>query len=78
MPIIGLQSINDEWQLVESGVNTRFWLWALITIIPPVLNLLSLVPYAFYDLTGKKLETIQEEIGERRKEKSIEVSGGND
>lgn len=78
MPIIGLQSINDEWQLVESGVNTRFWLWALITIIPPVLNLLSLVPYAFYDLTGKKLETIQEEISERRKEKSIEVSGGND
>ena len=78
MPIIGLQSINDEWQLVESGVNTRFWLWALITIIPPVLNLLSLVPYIFYDLTGKKLETIHKEIGEHRKEKTLEVSGGND
>lgn len=77
MPFIGLQSINDEWQLVESGVNTRFWLWALITIIPPVLNLLSLIPYIFYDLEGKKLHQIQEEIGQHRKERTAQVSGGD-
>lgn len=78
MPFIGLQNINDEWQLVEGGINTRFWLWALITIIPPVLNLLSLIPYIFYDLDGEKLLTIQKEIGEHRKQRTIEVSGGNE
>lgn len=77
MPFIGLQNINDEWQLVDGTVNTRFWLWALITIIPPVLNLLSLIPYLFYDLEGEKLQTIQKEIGEHRKERTAEVSGGN-
>lgn len=78
MPIIGLQNINNEWKLVESGVNTRFWLWALITIIPPVLNLVSLVPYIFYDLEGEKLLTIQKEMELHRKEKMHEASGGND
>lgn len=78
MPVIGLQNINDEWQLIDSGVNTRFWLWALITIIPPVLNLISLIPYFFYDLEGEKLLTIRKEMGEHRKERAVSVSGGND
>ena len=77
MPIIGLQNINNEWQLIESGVNTKFWLWALITIIPPVLNLVSLIPYFFYDLEGKKLETIRSEMQQHRKERTSKVSGGS-
>lgn len=76
MPLIGLVNIDDEWKLVEGAVNTRFWLWALITIIPPVLNLLSLIPYLFYDLEGEKLQIIQSEIGQHRKERTAEVSGG--
>ncbi len=78
MPIIGLQNINNEWQLIDSGVNTKFWLWALITVIPPVLNLLSLIPYFFYDLEGEKLQKIQDEMGQHRKERANLVSGGNE
>ena len=53
--------------LSEGGtVNTRFWLWGLVTMIPAVLNLLSLIPYIFYDLEGEKLETIHKEMRERR------------
>lgn len=62
MPIIGLQNINDELVLMDSGVNTRFWLWALITAIPAILGLIALIPYKFYDLDGEKLETIHREI----------------
>ena len=79
MPFIGLQNINDQWQLVESGVNTKFWLWALITVIPRVVNLLSLIPYIFYDLDGDKLRMIQAEMGEHRKVRAASVSeGGSD
>lgn len=78
MPVIGLVTVelaDNSLQLVESAtVNTRFWLWALITIIPPVVSLLSLIPYKFYDLEGEKLRTIQEEMIAHREEKSRAVS----
>lgn len=78
MPVIGLVTVelaDNSLQLVESAtVNTRFWLWALITIIPPVVSLLSLIPFKFYDLEGEKLRTIQEEMMARREEKSRDVS----
>lgn len=78
MPVIGLVTVelaDNSLQLVESAtVNTRFWLWALITIIPPVVSLLSLIPFKFYDLEGEKLRTIQEEMMARREEKSMAVS----
>ena len=67
IPIIGLQQVGAEMVLSEGGaVNTRFWLWGLVTMIPAVLNLLSLIPYIFYDLEGEKLETIHKEMRERR------------
>lgn len=69
IPMIGLQQVGAEMVLAEGGaVNTRFWLWGLVTMIPAVLNLLSLIPYIFYDLEGKKLETIHKEMRERRLE----------
>lgn len=78
MPVIGLVTVelaDNSLQLVESAtVNTRFWLWALITIIPPVVSLFSLIPFKFYDLEGEKLRTIQEEMMARREEKSRAVS----
>lgn len=78
MPVIGLVTVelaDNSLQLVESAtVNTRFWLWALITIIPPVVSLLSLIPFKFYDLEGEKLRTIQEEMMAHREEKSRAVS----
>ena len=67
IPIIGLAEVGEEMVLVESsGVNTRFWLWGLVTCIPTVLGLLSLIPYKFYDLEGDKLKMIQEENRKRQ------------
>lgn len=71
IPLIGLHQVNDQMVLTESStVNTRFWLWALITVIPPILGLVSLIPYAFYDLDGKKLSEIQAELARRREERN--------
>lgn len=69
IPVIGLQQVNQDMVLPENGeINTRFLLWAIVTIIPAVLNLLSLIPYAFYDLEGEKLDNIHREIAARREE----------
>ena len=69
IPFVGL--VRDEAQEMmviaeNSPINTQFWLWALITIIPSVLGLLSLIPYKFYDLEGEKLKMIQEENRKRQ------------
>ncbi len=67
MPLVGVAQVGENLQLVEnSGVNTLFWLWGLVTCIPTVLGLLSLIPYFFYDLEGDKLKMIQEENRKRQ------------
>ena len=67
IPLIGLHEVGEEMVLAEGGaVNTRLWMWALITCIPTILGLFALIPYKFYDLEGEKLETIQREVHERR------------
>ena len=67
IPVIGLQEVNQDMVLPEGGeLNTRFLLWAIVTIIPAVLNLLSLIPFIFYDLEGEKLDTIHRELAQRR------------
>ncbi len=75
IPLIGLQQVGQDFVLDESsGINTKFWLWALMTAIPSVLGLIQLIPYKFYDLEGEKLATIQREISERRAENTIAAS----
>lgn len=67
MPLVGVAQVGEDLQLVEnSGVNTLFWLWGLVTCIPTLLGLLSLIPYFFYDLEGEKLKTIQEANRQRQ------------
>lgn len=62
MPLVGVAQVGEDLVLVEnSGINTLFWLWGLVTCIPTVLGLFSLIPYLFYDLEGDKLKMIQEE-----------------
>ena len=73
-PLIGLQEVNSQMQLVETGVNTRLWLWALVTVIPAILNLLSLIPIIFYNLEGEKLETIHKEVSQRREKLSKKMT----
>ena len=38
----------------------------MVNSIPAVLNLLSLIPFIFYDLYGEKLGTIHRELAQRR------------
>ena len=45
-----------------------------MTILPPVVSLISLIPYKFYDLEGKKLKDIQEEMIARRELNSKTIS----
>ena len=69
IPVVGLvrDSASEMMVISESSpINTKFWLWALVTIIPAVLGLLNLIPYKFYDLEGEKLAMIQREVQARR------------
>ena len=80
IPVIGLATVqlaDNSLKLIENPqINTRFWLWALVTILPPVASLISLIPYKFYDLEGQKLKDIQEEMIARRELNSKLVSDG--
>lgn len=73
IPIIGLEEVNDQMMLAPGAVNTKFWLWALITIIPAATALLGIIPYLFYDLEGKKLENIHAEMAIRREKLTKEA-----
>ncbi len=77
IPLVGLVRDEATEMMVvsaDSPINTKFWLWALITVIPTTLGLLSLIPYKFYDLEGEKLETIQREVQIRREAISEELT----
>lgn len=75
MPLIGLEEVGQDMILAEGGeINTRFMLWAIVTIIPAVLNLFSLIPFKFYDLEGKKLEKIQSDLIVRHEKETQSIS----
>lgn len=78
LPIIGLSfTYNSAGEaVVMKGDKTDLYIWALYTFVPYLLGLLSLIPYLFYNLTGKKLEEIRADMKVRREELSKEVSGG--
>jgi len=74
IPVVGLVRDEATQMMVvseNSPINTKFWLWALITIIPAALGLLALIPYKFYDLEGEKLRNIQTEVQRRRENASV-------
>lgn len=77
IPVVGLvrDSASEMMVISESSpIYTKFWLWALVTIIPAVLGLLNLIPYKFYDLEGEKLTMIQTEVQRRREEASVKMT----
>lgn len=79
LPIIGLsfkQISATESLTVKAYANTDLYIWALFTFAPVVLNLITLIPYIWYDLTGEKLEKIRSDMAIRRKELSKKMSGG--
>ncbi len=80
LPVIGLSFAKnpDGSTTAIKGEKTDLMIWALFTLIPWALGLLSLIPYHFYDLTGEKLSTIRQEMKTRREELSKEVSGSEE
>lgn len=76
--VIGLSFTKNEMgqSIPVKGEKTDLYIWALFTLIPHILGLLSLIPYLFYDLTGEKLQMIRKEVKERREALSKEVSNG--
>lgn len=78
LPIIGLSFTTDKngMQIAQKGEKTDLLIWALFTVVPWALGLLSLIPYAFYNLTGKRLKTIRDELEIRHEELAEKVSGG--
>lgn len=50
---------------------TQWGLFAIYTIIPAVLNLVSIVPMIFYNLTGDRIRRIQEELAVRHEEQRM-------
>ncbi len=77
LPVIGLSFVQnpDGSTTAVKGEKTDLLIWALFTLVPWALGLLSLIPYHFYDLTGEKLANIRADMKTRREELSKEVSG---
>ena len=80
LPLIGLSFKTDDLgnRTTIKGDKTDLYIWALFTLIPWLLGLLSLIPYYFYPLTGEKLREIREDMKIRREALSKEVSGNEE
>ncbi|MCC8023471.1 MAG: glycoside-pentoside-hexuronide (GPH):cation symporter [Clostridiales bacterium] len=63
-------STVDGHMPVQS-LYTQNGLFAIYTVIPALLNLVSIIPMLFYNLTGERIRKVQEELAERR-EKSLQ------
>lgn len=57
--------------------STKYFLFAMSTVIPLVTGSLSIIPKLFYDLTGDKRDRMYEDLLERRSQISKEVSSGD-
>ena len=80
LPIIGLSFKTDDLgnRVAIKGDKTDLYIWALFTLVPWLLGLLSLIPYYFYSLTGERLAEIRADMKVRRRELSKEVSGNEE
>ena len=81
LPVIGLSFVEisaTETMTVKAYSYTDTLIWGMFTLAPAILGLLPLIPYIWYDLTGDKLQQVREEMAERRKVLSAQVSGGDE
>lgn len=57
--------------------DTKFWLFAMFTVLPLITTSLSIIPLLFYDLSGKKRDKMYEELLARRAMMASEVTTGD-
>ena len=67
LPMIGLtyKTVNGK-QVSVKGEKTDFYIWMFYVLVPQLLNSLGVIPFFWYDLTGKRLADIREQLVERR------------
>lgn len=57
--------------------DTKFWLFAMFTVLPLITTTLGIIPLLFYDLSGKKRDKMYEELLARRALMTSEVTEGD-
>ncbi|MCL2300307.1 MAG: glycoside-pentoside-hexuronide (GPH):cation symporter [Firmicutes bacterium] len=75
-PLVGLNPSESQATRAETNFTSltdpvqqaavRKGFFSIISIVPAISLLVSIIPILFYDLTGKKQETIARELAERR------------
>ncbi|MEI6579892.1 MAG: MFS transporter [Eubacteriales bacterium] len=62
---------------LKQSDNTKFFLFAMSTIVPFITGSLGIIPKLFYDLTGKRRDKMYEDLLSRRAQVSKDASTGN-
>jgi Na+/melibiose symporter-like transporter len=62
---------------LKQSDSTKYFLFAMSTVIPFLTGSLGIVPKLFYDLAGKKRDDMYLDLFERRAQVSKDVSGGD-
>ena len=68
--VVGYVQPEVSGEYLPQSQFTVNGLYAMVTLIPAIGFLLSLIPMAFYDYTGARKERILAELAERRAEKA--------
>lgn len=69
LPKIGLtyKTVNGN-QVSVKGEKTDFYIWMFYVLVPQLLNALGVIPFFWYNLTGKRLAVIRTQLAGRREE----------
>lgn len=71
-PVEGNLDVLGKQILAQQTPETQKWLLIMVTLIPAVGFLLTMIPMFFNDYTGKKKEKIQEELAQQREKEAVE------
>lgn len=63
---------------IQQNDNTKYWLFAAFSILPFATSFFGMIPMFFYDLTGKKRETMYADLLERRSNMSQNASDADE
>ena len=77
LPKIGLtyKTVNGN-QVSVKGEKTDFYIWMFYVLVPQLLNALGVIPFFWYNLTGKRLADIRTQLAARREQLLAERESG--
>lgn len=79
LPKIGLtyKTVNGE-QVSVKGEKTDFYIWTFYVLVPQLLNALGVIPFFWYNLTGKRLADIRAQLALRREKMLAEIEAAEE